>query len=263
MLGGLMGTQTAVGADFGERMLNSVASQSIRHLFSRSELVEVDIRCSPPSKLLQGVVDSFKMNGRGLVIRQQFEAQEMMFETDAVSIDVGALFGGKLRLRQPTQAVAQVILAEDAINRAFEADLVKARLQQVDHPELTQLSGGEPVSFRNVKVQLHPNQRIAIAAYTDLPNIQNVPLQVMTTLTLEKRRRIRFADPEFQPEGIPEDMQGVSEVLTEGLVKVLDNMVDLDRFNLDGVLLRVNRLETKGKQLVFSGYAQIEHFPRI
>jgi hypothetical protein len=26
-------------------------------------------------------------------------------------------------------------------------------------------------------------------------------------------------------------------------------------------MLRVNRLETKGKQLVFSGYAQIEHFP--
>jgi hypothetical protein len=38
-------------------------------------------------------------------------------------------------------------------------------------------------------------------------------------------------------------------------------MVDLERFNLDGVLLRVNRLETQGKQLVFSGYAQIDHFP--
>jgi hypothetical protein len=38
-------------------------------------------------------------------------------------------------------------------------------------------------------------------------------------------------------------------------------MVDFDRFDLDGVLLRVNRLETQGKNLVFSGYAQIERFP--
>lgn len=39
-------------------------------------------------------------------------------------------------------------------------------------------------------------------------------------------------------------------------------MVDLDRFDLDGVMMRINRLETKGKQLIFSGYAQIERFPK-
>jgi hypothetical protein len=38
-------------------------------------------------------------------------------------------------------------------------------------------------------------------------------------------------------------------------------MVDLDRFDLDGVTMRINRLETQGKTLVFSGYAQIDHFP--
>jgi hypothetical protein len=49
--------------------------------------------------------------------------------------------------------------------------------------------------------------------------------------------------------------------MTEAFAAVLNRMVDLERFNLDGVLLRVNRLETQGKQLVFSGYAQIDHFP--
>ena len=39
-------------------------------------------------------------------------------------------------------------------------------------------------------------------------------------------------------------------------------MVDLDRFDLDGVIMRLNRLETQGKQLVFSGYAEIERIPR-
>jgi hypothetical protein len=50
-------------------------------------------------------------------------------------------------------------------------------------------------------------------------------------------------------------------VLTKAFASILDNMVDLDRFDLDGVMLRINRLETKGKQLIFSGYAQIDHFP--
>jgi len=42
---------------------------------------------------------------------------------------------------------------------------------------------------------------------------------------------------------------------------VLNDMVDLERFDLDGVTLRLNRLETEGKNLLFSGYAQIDRFP--
>ena len=39
-------------------------------------------------------------------------------------------------------------------------------------------------------------------------------------------------------------------------------MVDLDKFNLDGVKLRLNRLQTQGNLLLFSGYAQIERVPQ-
>jgi hypothetical protein len=54
----------------------------------------------------------------------------------------------------------------------------------------------------------------------------------------------------------------VSELLTMVFAKILNTMVDLDRFDLDGVMMRINRLETEGTQLIFSGYAQIEHFPQ-
>ena len=32
----------------------------------------------------------------------------MVFETDSVSIDMGSIISGKIKLRQPTQAIAQV-----------------------------------------------------------------------------------------------------------------------------------------------------------
>ena len=50
-------------------------------------------------------------------------------------------------------------------------------------------------------------------------------------------------------------------MLTLAFADVLNGMVDLDRFDLDGVMMRVNRLETNGQKLVFSGYAQVDHFP--
>jgi hypothetical protein len=261
MFGGLTGFTNRPNTDFGEQMLNTVASQSIRHLFSKSDAVDVDIRCHPSSKILQGSVDSFKMNGRGLTIRRQFSVEEMAFETDAVMLDVSSIFSGKIRLRQPTQAVAQVVISEQAINEAFSAELVQKRLIDVDLDVLTQLSGGEPISFRDVSVELHPGNQVAIAAKTDLPNRDNVPIAMVATLEIEKRRRLKFANAQFQADGIEADVKPLSETITAAFTEVLNEMVDLDRFDLDGVLLRLNRLEVEGKNLVFSGYAQINHFP--
>ncbi|MGF1513602.1 MAG: DUF2993 domain-containing protein [Elainellaceae cyanobacterium] len=261
MLGGLTGLGNQSGADFGERMLNTVASQSIRHLFTSSESVDVAIRCSPSSKLLQGSVDSFKMGGKKLVIRRAFKVDDMSFETDAVSIDVRAMLAGKLRLRQPTQAVAQVVLTEEAINQAFEAELVQQRMQNVDVEALTNLSGGEPVSFRAVRVMLQPDNGVVILAKTDLPNRKDVPVSLRATLAVEKRRRILFENAEFLSDSVPDDVQGLSKIVSEVFADILNGMVDLDRFDLDGVLMRINRLETRGDQLLFSGYAQIERVP--
>lgn len=261
MFSGFTGSKSNSSADLGERMLNTVATQSIRHLFTQSEFVEVVVQCHPASKLLQGSIDSFKMTGRQLVIRRQFETEELSFETDAVAIDFGSLLGGKLRLKQPTQAVAQIVLTEAAINRAFEADLVQKRLHKLELAPLTNLSGGEPVSFRAVQLQLLPENRVQISAKTDLPNQADVPLHLTATLAIEKRRRVVFQQPQFEAESVPEPLRGISEILTMALVEVLDGMIDLDKFDLDGVILRLNRLETSGDRLLFSGYAQIEHFP--
>jgi hypothetical protein len=123
------------------------------------------------------------------------------------------------------------------------------------------LSGGEPVSFTDVNLQLLPNNQIKIFAKTELPN-GTVPISLLATLAAERRRRILFQNPQFQADRVPEPLQGTSEVLTMAFAQILNNMVDLDRFDLDGVTMRINRLETQGQQLIFSGYAQIEQFPK-
>ncbi len=260
MFGSFTGTKSSPGVDFGEQMLSSVASQCLRHLFTRSESIDVTVRCHPSSKLLQGSIDNFKMQGRGLVIRKDFYTESMSFETDAVSIDFSSVLSGKIRLKQPTQAVAQVTLTEAGINQAFKAELVTQRLLNINNPALAALSGDEPVSFSDVELKLLPDSRVKIFAKAELPN-GIVPVSLSATLAVERRRRLAFKDPQFEAEQVPEELRGLSQALTLAFVQVLDDMVDLDRFDLDGVMLRINRLETQDNQLVFSGYAQIEHFP--
>ncbi|BAY13535.1 LmeA family phospholipid-binding protein [Calothrix sp. NIES-2098] len=262
MFGGLTGLTDPKGTDWGERMLNTVASQTIRHLFTQSESVEVFVRCYPSSKLLQGSIDSFKMSGRGLVIRREFAVEEMSFETDAVAIDFGSVLSGKLTLKQPTQAIAQVILSEAGINQAFNAELVKKRLVNLSLPALTALSGGKPVSFPEIQVQLLPENRLRILAKADLDNGELVPLNMTVSLAVERRRRVSFQNPQIELDLVPEAQREISRTLSLALVEILDNMVDLDRFDLDGVKMRLNRLETEGQKLIFSGYAEIERIPK-
>jgi hypothetical protein len=276
MLGSFTGFTGAAGtnADFGEQFLNTVASKAISHLFSASESVSVQIGCSPASKILQGSIDSFKMQGKGLVIRRQFPVMEMSFETDAVMVDFGAIMRGEIRLKQPTQAIAQVILSETGINQAFQAELVQQHLvdisleeiiEDIDLPELTDIAA--PVTFSQVQLQLLPENRVLLSALAEwqdprLGEPPQIPLRVITTLAIERRRRVMFNQPQFQPDNVPAEFLSLSERLTMAFVQILNGMVDLDRFDLDGVMLRINRLEVQGKQLVFSGYAQIEHFPK-
>lgn len=242
-------------------MLNTVASKTIRHLFTQSESVEVFVRCYPSSKLLQGSIDSFKMSGRGLVIRKDFWVEEMSFETDAVAIDFSSVLSGKLALKQPTQAVAQVTLSEKGINQAFKAELVNKRLHNISLPSLTELSEGKPVSFSDVQLQLLPNNQVRILAKADLSKGELIPISLSATLGIERRRRLSFQNPQFEGDAVPESQREISAALTKALAEILDNMVDLDRFDLDGVTMRLNRLETQGHLLVFSGYAQIERIP--
>jgi LmeA-like phospholipid-binding len=261
MFGGFAGSNEDRGSDWGENLLNTVASNTLRHLFTRSEAVDVKVRCNPSSKLLQGSIDSFQMKGRGLVIRRDFRTEEMSFETDAVSIDFGSVLKGQISLKQPTQAIAVVKLAEPDINHAFTAELVRKQLENLTLPALTNLSGGQPVSFSDVEMTLLANNRVKLFAKADLTNCV-VPVSLSCTLAIAKRRRILFQNAQFEPDAVPEEVQDLSKILTDILAEILNEMVDLDRFNLDGVILRLNRLETQGKMLIFSGYAQIERIPR-
>jgi hypothetical protein len=260
MFGGFVGFNNNQGGDWGENLLNTVASNTIRHLFTRSESVEVSVRCNPSSKLLQGTIDSFKMSGKGLVIRRDFRTEEMSFETDAVSLDFSSVMQGKIALKQPTQAVALVKLTEADLNHAFQAELVRKRLENLSAPALTEISQGEAVSFTDVELQLLPDNQIKLLAKANWSD-RIVPVSLNCTLAVAKRKRIQFNNIQFVDRDIPEDIRELSGQLTNTLGAILNEMVDLDRFDLDGVKIRLNRLETQGKNLLFSGYAQIEKVP--
>jgi hypothetical protein len=112
-----------------------------------------------------------------------------------------------------------------------------------------------------VQLELLSQNLVRIFAKADLNNGELIPLSMTVTIAIERRRRVSFQNPQVELEEIPEQQKEISKTLSLALAEILDNMVDLDRFDLDGVKMRLNRLETEGKNLIFSGYAEVERIP--
>lgn len=256
-----MGSNWEKSSDWGENLLNVVATNTLRHLFTHSDRMEVTIRCYPSAKLLQGSIDSFRMTGEGLEIQREFRTESLSLETDAVSLDFTSVLKGQLTLKQPTQAIAQVKLTQKDINQAFKAELVRKRLENLTLPPLLEVSGGEAVSFKNIHLELLPQNQIKLKAQAEFAE-KTIPMGLTCTLKVEKRRKIRFSELKVLTEEIPKETATLSHQFTSILGTILDEMIDLDRFNLEGIVLRINRLETQGVSLLFSGFAQINYIPQ-
>lgn len=334
---GVDGPGLAGSGGWGEQLLNAVATQSVRYLFTASEAVAVRVLSRAPQDLLQGRIEGFEMEGRGLLIRREFPVDYLAFRTDPVVIDGAAILRGQLRLQQPTQAIATVMLSESSIEQMFAAALVRQhfqalswqrppsppsaaagldrpglnspgpdrsgpdrsgldspgldRLDRLDQPGLNgavsqslaldpsawaasragaaegnarsqlDLAPGDRISFDPVKVTLQPHNRVRLQVTAQLSD-QVLPLVLTATLKLERRRRIRFHNLQLETDRLPLAQRPRAEKLRNLLATVLNHLIDVERWNLDGVMLRLNQMETQGSQLQFKGYAQINHFPR-
>ncbi len=137
---------------------------------------------------------------------------------------------------------------------------MRKRLQNLYLPALSDISGGNPASFEAVRLQLLPNNRVQIWTNAALSNGELVPISLSATIGIE-RRRLAFGEPKFEADSVLESQREISQTLSIIFAEILDGMVDLDRFDLDGITLRLNRLEIQEKLLVFSGYAQIDRIP--
>jgi hypothetical protein len=83
---------------------------------------------------------------------------------------------------------------------------------------------------------------------------ESINLDLKGHLDLQNRTKIQFVKVHYQ--GDEE-----SQTLAKALIDHVNLLLDLDKFALDGTLLRVDRVTIRKKNLVFYGTADIDHFP--
>ncbi|KKJ00432.1 LmeA family phospholipid-binding protein [Prochlorothrix hollandica] len=232
----------------GDRVVSKVVTAAISALFKRSEQLEVNVRAEPVAKLLQGSVDGFDFIGKGLLMHSGLRVDAMELYVQAVAIDFGAIFTGKVKLKQPIQASMRVALSETDLTDSFNTPFLKEKLQKIRHQ-------GQPLHFDATVFKINPDRSIRLTSNVRVgDSTAAIAVDITAQMEVENRKRINFVDVTCAG-----DPAGVE--LGEAVVQHLNGLLDLDQFALEGMQIRVDQLRLRHQQMMLYGVAHIDRFP--
>ncbi|MBW4580491.1 MAG: DUF2993 domain-containing protein [Tildeniella nuda ZEHNDER 1965/U140] len=239
--------------DLGEQAISKVAEVGLSSQLDEVENLDVDIK-TDPGKMLSGSVDSVTVSATGMVMQKDLRVESMQLSTNQIAINPLSAAFGKIELTQPTDAETQIVLTEADINRAFNSEFIRDKLQN-----LQVHVNGELVTVDTKQVEFK------------LPGDSKVLLS--TDVVLEQAgetKRVAFtAVPRVSADGQSialdnlEYIEGkdLSPELTDALLNQANELLDLRNFQLGEMALRLKMLEAQKGKLLLRAIAHIEQFP--
>jgi hypothetical protein len=234
----------------GDRVVSKVVSTAIAALFKQTGKIEANVRAEPVAKLLQGSIDGFDFIGNGMLMYNGLRIEAMELYVQAVGIDLGAIFSGQVKLKQPTQATLRVVLTQEDLTTSFNTPFIVEKLQRLQFQ-------GQPLYFQNTQMILNEDKSLRIKTHIRVgKDSEPQEIDLTARLQLEDRRRIQFVDVTYQG-----DENAIA--ISQALISHVNDLLDLDKFALDGTRLRIDRARIQNQQLVFYGIANIDRFPQM
>lgn len=240
-------------SDLGGQAINKVAEIGIKSQLDEVENLEVDIE-TDPFKLMGGNVDSVTIHGEGMVMQHDLRIEEMELHTNSVAINPFSVAFGKIELQHPTDAETHVVLNEADINRAFNSEFVRDKMQNLDVSVNGEIA---TVDTHHINFGLPGDGKVLLSTDVILQKSQ-------------EHKHVSFtAIPKIGANGqqiVLEDVQYVngeelSPELTEALLTQARELLDLRNFELAGMSLRIKKLDVQKGKLVLESEAHIEQFP--
>ncbi len=244
---------TQQGPDLGEQALSKAAEMGLASQLDEVENLEVDIR-TDPIKLIQGELESVTIEGKGLVMQKDLRAEEVEVKTGNIAINPLGVAFGKIELTRPTEADAHVVLTEQDMERAFNSEYIREKLQN-----LQVNMDGQPVTIdtRHVEFRLPGEEKIAINAEIFLSETGETKQASFTCLPRLSAggELISLEDVQYA------QGQEISPELTAALLDRAGELLNLRNFELEGMSFRLKGFDVQKGKLTLQAQAHVERFP--
>jgi hypothetical protein len=239
--------------DIGEQAISKAAEVGLKSQLDQADKLDVDIRTNPVD-LMQGKLESVSIEGEGLVMQKELKADKLRIETNSIDINPIKAALGNIELNSPTDARMLVILKEEDLQRAFNSEYVKNKLQNL------QINcEGKTVTAKVDRVKF------------TLPQTGKVNLEADIELPIEKQtEKIRFtAIPKVDSAGNKINLTAIeyeqeaeyNQNIAKAIVDSAEEILDLRNFELGEMSLQVRKLDVQVGKLTIEADAVIKNFP--
>jgi LmeA-like phospholipid-binding len=237
----------------GEQALNKAAEVGLASQLDEVENLEVNLK-TDPLKLVSGEVDSVTIEGEGMVMQGDLRVEELEMEMSGVAINPLSAAFGKIELTKPTQGSASIVLTEADINRAFNSEYVRERLQKsqinIDGQSMT-------VIPQQVEFHLPEPGKVALKAAVLLRETKELEKVAFTAIpeVSADGKTVTLKDVRYDEE------KEISPELTKALVDETSEILNLSNFDLEGMSLKINDLKIEANRLIIQAQAYVEQIP--
>ncbi|MBE9224819.1 DUF2993 domain-containing protein [Phormidium sp. LEGE 05292] len=237
----------------GEQALSKAAEMGLSSQLDEVEELNVDIRTNP-IQLMQGELESVSIEGKGLVMQEELRTEKLQMQVGNIAINPLSAAFGKIELSHPTQAETKVVLTEQDIDRAFNSDFLREKLQNMEVNVQ-----GQPVTVDTQKVEfsLPDRDKFSLDATFYLRETGETKKTAFTAVPeiASGGNRISLEQVEYK------DGQEISPELTEALLDKSSELLDFSNFELKGMSLRLKNLDVQPGNLIVEAEAYIRDFP--
>ena len=239
----------------GEQALNKIAELALSSQLEDSDSLEVKIDTSP-EKLANGELESFLIDGKGLVIETDLRLETLEISMKAIAVKPFKALTGNIELTQPSEGTAYLVLTETDLNRALNSPDLRAKIDVLD----TYLSTEEvKLTVPQKKCRLREDGKVAVEALIELQPSGEIKEVAFTTIPkiAPGGRSVILEDIQYEPG------KEVSEDLTQAFLDKAGKMLDLRNFEKQGLALRIRHLTVEAERIILSATADITEFPKL
>lgn len=240
-------------AGLGEQALSKAAEIGLSSQLDSVEDLKVDIRTNP-LKLVSGELDSVEIKGKGMVMQEDLRTEELEMHINSIAIDPLRAAFGDIQLKHPTEADAHVVLTEQDIDRAFNSEFLRDKLQnlKVNVNDRPMTVDTQQVEFRlpgdgklslNATIRLRETGETKQTGFTAVPRVK------------EAGNRVSLEEVDY-PGG-----EELSPELTDALLQKSSELLDLRNFELEGMSLRLKGLDVQKGKMTLQAEAVVTEFP--
>jgi LmeA-like phospholipid-binding len=237
--------------DLGEQAISKAAEIGIKNQLDEVEDLNVDVRANPLD-LVGGKLESVTVDGKGMVMNKELRAERLILQTDEIAINSIKAALGNIELTQETNAKAKIVLLEADLQRAFNSEYIKGKLQN----QKLDLNGETvTVNASNVKFTLPGDNKIGLEADIEIAESQttkHIALSAKPSLDADGNK-IAIADVEHH------DQENAA--FAQALLDSTKELLDLRNFQLDTMSLKLDKLDVSQGKIIMAATAVLREFP--